>query len=99
MSYLDAPRIHFFGKYFANPSTINDTLSHCDLMPPLDPSWNPNGSAFFDFLDCKVTSAVGVARQGVDPAHMPATRDLSAARRAMIQTWIENGCPEGGSDA
>jgi hypothetical protein len=34
-----------------------------------------------------------------DPAHMPVTRDLSAARRAMIQAWIENGCPEGGSDA
>jgi len=34
-----------------------------------------------------------------DPAHMPVTRDLSAARPAMIQARIENGCPEGGSDA
>ena len=34
-----------------------------------------------------------------DPAQMPVTRDLSATRRAMIQTWIKNGCPEGGSDA
>jgi hypothetical protein len=34
-----------------------------------------------------------------DPAHMPVTRDLSATRRAMIQVWIKNGCPEGGSDA
>lgn len=34
-----------------------------------------------------------------DAAHMPVTRDLSAARPAMIQAWIENECPEGRSDA
>jgi hypothetical protein len=34
-----------------------------------------------------------------DPARMPVTRDLSADRRAMIQAWIKDGCPEGGSDA
>jgi hypothetical protein len=34
-----------------------------------------------------------------DPAHMPVTRDLSAARRSNIQSRIRNGCPEGGSDA
>jgi hypothetical protein len=67
MSYLDAPRIHFFGKYFANPSTINNTLSNYDLKPPLALSWNPKGSAFFYFLDCKVASAVGAAGQGGDP--------------------------------
>ena len=59
MSYLDTPRIHFFGKFFANPSTLNNTLSNYDLKPPLVPSWNPSGSAFFRFLDCTVSSAVG----------------------------------------
>jgi hypothetical protein len=29
-----------------------------------------------------------------DPAHMPVTRDLSASRRALIETWIKNGCPQ-----
>ena len=58
MSYLDAPRLHFFGKYFANPSTINNNLSNFDLKPPLKLSWNPDGSAFFRFLDCRVSSAV-----------------------------------------
>ena len=58
MSYLDAPRLHFFGKYFANPSTINNNLSNFDLKPPLKLSWNPDGSAFFHFLDCRVSSAV-----------------------------------------
>ena len=59
MSYLDAPRIHFFGKYFANPSTINNDLSNYSLKPPLDLSWNPDGSAFFRFVDCVVSGAVG----------------------------------------
>jgi hypothetical protein len=34
-----------------------------------------------------------------DAAHMPVTRDLTAARPAMIQAWIKNECPEGRSDA
>jgi hypothetical protein len=59
MSYLDAPRIHFFGGYFANPSTINNNLTNYDLKPPLDLSWNPDVSAFFRFRDCAVRSAVG----------------------------------------
>jgi hypothetical protein len=58
MSYLDTPRIHFFGKYFANPSTINNDLSNYALKPPLRLSWNPDGSAFFRFVDCHVTSAM-----------------------------------------
>ena len=58
MSYLGTPRIHFFGKYFANPSTINNNLSNYDLKPPLILSWNPEGSAFFRFLECRVSSAV-----------------------------------------
>ena len=59
MSYLDAPRIHFYGKYFANPSTINNDLSNYSLKPALDLSWNPDGSAFFRFVDCVVSGAVG----------------------------------------
>jgi hypothetical protein len=34
-----------------------------------------------------------------DPTHMPVTRELSANRRAMIQSWIKNGCKEVGRDA
>jgi len=58
MSYLDAPRLHFVGKYFANPSTINNQLNNSDLKPPLKLSWNPDGSAFFHFLGGRVSSAV-----------------------------------------
>ncbi len=34
-----------------------------------------------------------------DPAHMSVTRELSATRREMLQSWIKNGCQEGGRDA
>jgi hypothetical protein len=44
-----------------------------------------------------VLETIGVAIE--DTANMPLTRDLSAARRAMIPAWIKIGCPEGGSDA
>ena len=35
----------------------------------------------------------------LDAAHMPVTRDLSAAHRTLIQTWIKNGLPRGESHA
>ena len=53
MSDLDAPRIQFFGKFFADTST-----------------------------DRGFGSAV--------------TRDLSASDRVPIESWIKNGCPQGG---
>jgi hypothetical protein len=86
MSYVDAPRIHFFGRYFANPSTINRTLSNDDLRPPLVLAWNPGGSASFYFRDCKVSSAVGLGGPVAGSA---------ADHRILVQTWIRNGCPEG----
>jgi hypothetical protein len=67
MSYLASPRIHFFGKFFANPSTINNNLANFALKPPLDLSWNPDGSAFFQFLSCQVSSAVGGDGKVLDP--------------------------------
>ncbi len=68
MSYLDLPRITFSGKFFADPSTINNDPGNFDpsvVLQDTDPnapgfeSWNPGGSAFFRFLDCRVTGAVG----------------------------------------
>jgi hypothetical protein len=58
MSYLDAPRFHFFGNFFANPSTINNATENYALdavynnqpASSVNPSsvwWNPVGQAFF----------------------------------------------------
>src|SRR5690242_11387170 len=45
MSYLDLPRLSFSGTFFADP--------------PGYESWNPGGSAFFRFVNCRITGAVG----------------------------------------
>lgn len=47
MSYLDVPRLSFFGQFLANPGTINNILSNYDPHNPTRPLWNPKGVAFF----------------------------------------------------
>lgn len=71
MSYLDLPRLHFSGQFFANPSTVNNTPNNYNanhqfpdettvdagLATPnnIDLFWNPNGDGTFGFKDCVVT--------------------------------------------
>lgn len=75
MSYLDQPRLHFAGRFFANPGTRNNKLAN--YMPdvrflPLSMSStsvleeyagfqyiNPYGLGHFLISDCVVTSLVG----------------------------------------
>jgi hypothetical protein len=47
MSYLDVPRIHFFGQFLANPGTLNNILANYDPHNPARPLWNPKGVALF----------------------------------------------------
>src|SRR5215470_13631297 len=58
MSYLDVPRIHFAGKFFSNPSTVDNTASNYDPANTIDPAWNPGGIHYFQLLSCKITAAV-----------------------------------------
>ena len=60
MSYLEVPRLHFSGKFFAVPSTINNDIKNYDttVVPPADPGWNPNGLHYFSLQNCTVTSTV-----------------------------------------
>ena len=55
MSYLAAPRLHFFGQFIAEPSTINNDPSNFS-GPIQDPGWNPNGNHRFAFAATTVTS-------------------------------------------
>lgn len=60
MSYLDIPRIHFGGRFFADPSTVNNDPTHYDPAVTTPSPWqNPNGQHRFEFRDCLVTSAMG----------------------------------------
>jgi hypothetical protein len=58
MSYVDVPRIHFAGKFFSNPSTVDNAASNYNPANTIDPAWNPGGTHYFQLLGCKITAAV-----------------------------------------
>lgn len=71
MSYLNALRLHFSGRFQANVSTVNNDPAHFDNasfkpsyqamegahMQPPNGWFNPQGDAAWRFLGCQVTSA------------------------------------------
>jgi ferritin-like protein len=69
MSYLQTPRLHFAGKFQADPSTINNDPEHFDTskfqsnynLPGPGASngwWNPGGTAAWRFFGCTVKQVV-----------------------------------------
>jgi hypothetical protein len=67
MSYLDLPRIHFAGLFFAGPGTINNTTTNYEPDAPIEKpggkytpiaGWNPPGVAEFYLQQCAVLGAV-----------------------------------------
>ncbi len=75
MTYLGWPRLHFSGRYLADPSTVNNSAGNREnpaVEEPgagLAPSWNPNGTHAFAFEDVQVRAAIGSegAPAGADP--------------------------------
>ncbi len=82
MSYLDTPRFHFLGKFFANPSTINNATENYNPAevynnnPPsaANPNsvwWNQMGQAFFKPISGSVQSGImqdgTILQSGADP--------------------------------
>ena len=64
MSYLNALRLHFAGRFQANISTVNNEPAHFDnaafkssYQDPPNGGYNPQGDAAWRFLGCKVTAA------------------------------------------
>ncbi|HEY6138145.1 MAG TPA: hypothetical protein VI670_10325 [Thermoanaerobaculia bacterium] len=68
MSYLDRPRLTFFGQFTANPSTINNTPPNYgeplpyntddQNQPPGYVAWNSYGRHNFSLDNCAVTNVV-----------------------------------------
>lgn len=59
MSYLDVPRLHFFGQFTANPSTINNTVTNYNMNRSLgNQAWNPNGRHNYSLGSCPITGIV-----------------------------------------
>ncbi len=65
MSYLDMPRLTFFGHFQADVSTVNnnvgnfDNATFSDVYQQLnfEGSWNPEGTGIFRVLNCQITGA------------------------------------------
>lgn len=82
MSYLDAPRFHFHGTFFTNPSTINNRITN--MEPGVNPedmncSWNPYGVANFYFQDCAIGACVDPEGQ----THLDGDPLLGASLRTL----------------
>ena len=61
MGYLNIPRLHFSGRFLADPSTLNNEDANFD--PAADPTdddlgWNATGTHNWQLLDCTVQSIV-----------------------------------------
>jgi hypothetical protein len=70
MSYLSTPRFSFIGRFISDVSTLNNVDTNYEPGADLLPLWNPGGMATFEFIDCRVSSALSVdgAPDDADPA-------------------------------
>jgi hypothetical protein len=111
MSYLDTPRLTFYGQFTANPSTVNNTPGNYNVTLPLGSvAWNPNGKHNFSLNACKVTSIctdAGLATSGdsIIGAGLASTGlavlvDLDTQQQGVSQIFgltVQITGPEGGS--
>jgi hypothetical protein len=84
MSYLGYPRLHFSGRFLADPSTVNNTPNNYDpansQTSQLELYWNPNGTGIFDLMSCVVTKVVyGPGDEASTPAQDPIVGQTVAA--------------------
>jgi hypothetical protein len=80
MSYLDVPRIHFAGGFWADPSTVNNVDTNFAPSAAPAPLWNPAGTHWFYFDTCTI-------RSGVDQTGKPL---LTSADDPIIGATIES---------
>jgi hypothetical protein len=59
MGYLDTPRLHFSGQFYADPSTVNNDPTHYDPAVTRPSPWQePKGNHYFQLRDCRVRSVL-----------------------------------------
>ncbi|MBC6365675.1 hypothetical protein [Algoriphagus sp. AK58] len=67
MSYFSFPRINFSGRFFTDPSTVNNDPTHYEVDNTRPSPWqNPKGLHRFQLRDCLVTSVIGTSGQVQD---------------------------------
>jgi hypothetical protein len=113
VSYLDAPRIVFTGHFQADVSTVNNDVRYFKndtfqkeyqelSISGDDGGWNPEGTAIFRFIDCRITGAqlgsqhiispaqdpvVGMALQNADDRVFGKLVDLDPQQQMVSQIW------------
>lgn len=79
MSYLNIPRLHFTGKFQADPSTVNNNDDNWDPNTQLSNDqnapgwvyWNPTGTHNWKLLDCTVRGAANDQGMFTAPSNDP----------------------------
>jgi hypothetical protein len=69
-NYMDPPRISIAGKFFTNPSTVNNDPKHYTTEDKRPSPWQgPSGRHIWRMVDCSVRSVLGPdgTRQAKDP--------------------------------
>lgn len=84
------PRLHFSGKFFSDPSTINNDVRHFDTAnfrpsyqrrgadPYLSGYWNPEGSGAFALVGCKINAVK------TDAGGLQYAKDLHSSRDSLL---------------
>lgn len=96
MSYLSYPRINFTGRYFTDPSTVNNDPTHYEEDNDTPSPWqSPNGLHRFILQNCQIVSTIGEKGEVSDPlVNLPfeTTDKPSAAKIADIDVY-QQGVP------
>lgn len=110
MSYLDAPRIVFTGHFQADVSTVNNDVRYFQNKTfqkeyqelGNDGSWNPEGTAIFRFIECRIAGAqlgkvkitspaqdpiIGMALENADDRVFGKLVDLDPQQQMVSQVW------------
>lgn len=96
MSYLSYPRINFYGRFFTDPSTVNNDPTHYIVSDdPPSPWQNPDGLHQFKLEGCTVVSTIGQGGEVADPiVNLPflTTDSPSPAKIADLDVY-QQGVP------
>lgn len=92
MSYLDVPRIHFSGRFFTDPSTVNNDPAHYEPGNRKPSPWQgPTGQHRFEFRNVLATSVqLANERSFSDPvvgAALATTNQPSSAKIADLDVY------------
>jgi hypothetical protein len=96
MSYLSYPRINFYGRFFTDPSTVNNDPTHYDVTDsPPSPWQNPDGLHQFKLVDCSVVSTIGPKGEVSDPlVNLPfVSTDLPSPAKIADLDVYQQGVP------